>query len=70
MHSLSLEHVLEFGDHERISVARVLEDRKMDPEHGHVEQQRYEDETNGMSKEMPMRELAIRTEQTKTQLLT
>jgi hypothetical protein len=58
-HSLSLERVLEFGAHEGIAVARVLENRKVDPEHGHVEEQRYEDQTSGTSEEMPKRSLII-----------
>ena len=66
VHSLSLECVLEFGTHERVSVARVSEDRKVDPEYGHVEEQRYKDETSGTSKEMPMRELVINAEKQHT----
>ncbi len=56
-HSLSVECVLEFGAHECVAISRVTKNGKVDLKHGHVEEQRNDDEANGTSKEMSVRKL-------------
>jgi len=49
LHTLVVESGLELGAHEAITVTRVLEADEVDGEHGHVEGERNDDETEDTS---------------------
>jgi hypothetical protein len=49
LHTLVIESGLELGAHEAITVTRVLEADEVDGEHGHVEGERNDDETEDTS---------------------
>ena len=64
-HAAPAKSVLELGTHEAISISRVSQDRKVDAEHGHVEDDGNEDEADRASDEMPDKEPWRDTEVTK-----
>lgn len=45
-HTTASQRVLEFGAHKPISFTRILEDQKVDLEHGHVEDDGYGNQTH------------------------